>query len=144
MDNSRTITVARNMENKQIITFFSSTFSVLFVIFIFVFENSQNSFSCSFPFGSFWSVRYLNLGQKLPIRTTNHTFIESRHPEGTKNPYYVLYTEWSQKKGISSWTMTELFRKVGKWRQTYKQTSSTIHKSNDVSNVLRSKNYLKF
>ena len=38
-----------NMETRQMIAVFSSTFSALFVIFIFVFENSQNSFSCSPP-----------------------------------------------------------------------------------------------
>ena len=49
-------------------------------------------------FGPFWSVKYLNFGQKLPIRTTHHTFLESRHPEVTKNQYYVLSPEWRQKK----------------------------------------------
>ena len=62
-----------NMETKQITPFF----------FIFVFENSQNWFSCVPPFGSFWSVKYLNFGQKLPIQTAYHTFLESRHPEVT-------------------------------------------------------------
>ena len=78
--------------------FFSSTFYALFVTFIFIFGNSQNSFSCGVPFGPFWSVKYLNFGQKLPIRTTHHTFLESRHPEVTKNQYYVLSPEWRQKK----------------------------------------------
>ena len=55
-------------------------------------------------FGPFWSVKYLNFGKKLPIRTAHHTFLESKHPEVTKNPYYVLSPEGSQKKGISSWT----------------------------------------
>ena len=27
-------------------------------------------------FGSFWSVKYLNFGQKLPIRIAHHTFLE--------------------------------------------------------------------
>ena len=40
-------------------------------------------------------------GQKLPIQTTNHTFLESRHPEVTKNPYYVLFPEWSQKLNVN-------------------------------------------
>ena len=55
-------------------------------------------------FGSFWSVKYLNFGQKLPIKTAHHNFLESRHPEFTKNPYYVLSPEWSEKRyeGISS------------------------------------------
>ena len=50
------------------------------------------------PFGSFWSVKRLNFGQKLPIRTTHHTFLESIHPD-VINPYYVLSPEGSQKKG---------------------------------------------
>ena len=70
----------------------------LFVTFIFVFENSQNSFSCGPPFGPFWSVKYLNFGQKLPILRADHTFIENGHTEVTKNPYYVLSPEGSQKK----------------------------------------------
>ena len=48
------------------------------------------------PFGSFWSVKYLNFEQKLLIRTNHPTFLENRHPEVTKNPYYVL--------SLSSWT----------------------------------------
>ena len=38
--------------------------------------------------------------------------------------------------------MTELFRKSYNWRQIYNQASSTLNTSNDVSNVLRRKNYL--
>ena len=40
----------------------------------------------------------VQFGQKLPIQPTHHTFLESRHPEVTKNPYYVLSPEGSQKK----------------------------------------------
>ena len=47
------------------------------------------------PFGPFWSLQYLNFRKKLPIRTAHHTFLESRHPEVTKNPYYVLSPERS-------------------------------------------------
>ena len=32
----------------------------------------------------FGFVKHLNSGQKLPIRTAHHTFLESRHPEVTK------------------------------------------------------------
>ena len=32
------------------------------------------------------------------IRTAHHTFLENSHPEVTKNPYYVLSPEGSQKK----------------------------------------------
>ena len=70
----------------------------LFVTFIFVFENSQNSFSCGPPFGAFWSVKYLNFAQKLPLRTTRHIFLERKHRKVTKNSYYVSSTEGSQKK----------------------------------------------
>ena len=83
------------MEARQMTPFFSSTFSV-FVAFIFVFENGQNSFSCGPPFGPFWSAKYLNFRQKLPIRTARHTFVKSRNPEVTKNQYYVF--SWGESK----------------------------------------------
>ena len=69
----------------------------MFTTFIFVFENGQNLFSCGPPFRSFWSVKFLNFDQKLPISTAYHT-IEIRHPEVNKNPYYVLSPKGSQKK----------------------------------------------
>ena len=49
-------------------------------------------------FGPFWSVKYLNFGKKLPIRTTHHTFLEGGHPKVTKNPSYVLSPEGSQER----------------------------------------------
>ena len=82
--------------------FFSSTLSALFVTLIFVCETRQNSFSCGAPFGPFWSVKYLVF--KLPIQTAHLTVLERGQPEVTKNPYFVLSPEGSQKKGISSWT----------------------------------------
>ena len=112
LDNLRTITQEENMETRQITPFFSSTFSALTVTFIFVFENSQNSFSCCPPFGRCWSVKYLNFGPKA-IWTADHTFLESRHPEATKNPYYFLSTHRSQIPiflGSSSWTTSYDFR----------------------------------
>ena len=39
--------------------------------------------------------------QKLPIQTVHHTFLESRHPEVTKYPYYVLSSKGSQKKVLA-------------------------------------------
>ena len=50
------------------------------------------------PIGPFWSVKYVNFGQKLPIQPTYHTFLESRHLEVTKNLCYILSLEWSQKE----------------------------------------------
>ena len=94
------------MKTRQIPFFFHLLFPLeLFVTFIFVFGNSQNSFSCGPPFGPFWSVKYLNFGRKLRIRTTHDTSLESRNPDVTKNPYYVFPPKGA-KKGISSWTNT--------------------------------------
>ena len=45
LDNFRTITQEGSIETRQMISFFSSTFSNLFVIFIPEIENAQNSFS---------------------------------------------------------------------------------------------------
>ena len=59
------------------------------------------------PVGPIWSVKYINFGQKLPIWTVHHTFQESRHPEFTKNSYYVLPPEGSQKK-VSAKFQTKL------------------------------------
>ena len=85
-----------NMENRQMIPFFHLLFPLyLFVTFVFVFENSQNSFPCGPAFGLFWSVKYINLGQKLSTWAAHHTFVESRHPEVYKNLYYDLSTEES-------------------------------------------------
>ena len=99
LDNLQIMTQVGNMETRKMTPIFSSTFSTLTVCNIFfLFENSQNLFWCGAPFGTFWSVKYLNFGQKLLIWTIHHTFLESRHPEVTKNPYYVLPLEWSQKR----------------------------------------------
>ena len=79
-----------------------STFSAQTVAFIFIFENSQNSFTCGSPsYGLLWSVKYLNFGEKLSIRTVHHAFLESRHPKVTKNPYYVSSPKGEPEKGIS-------------------------------------------
>ena len=59
------------------------THATTFVTFILVFENIQNSFSCGPPFGPCWSVKYVILGQKLPLWKAHHTFLDSRHPEVT-------------------------------------------------------------
>ena len=71
------------------------------------FENSQNSFSCGPPLGPFWHVKHLNFRQKLP--KDHHTLLESRHPEVTKNPYYALFPEGSQ-KSISLWPIIEIMK----------------------------------
>ena len=79
-----------------------STFSALtvcniyFYIWIHFHLNSKFIFMWS-PYGLFWSVKYLNFGQKLPIWTAHHAFLESRYPKATKNPYYVSSLKGSQK-----------------------------------------------
>ena len=47
-------------------------------------------------FGLFWSVKYLNFWEKVPIWTAHQTFLESRHPEVTKNLYHGLSIRRSQ------------------------------------------------
>ena len=64
-------------------------------------ENSQNLFL----YGPFWSVKYFIFGQKLPIQTAHHTFLESRQREVAEN----LYTHFI---GSSSWTTSENVEKV--------------------------------
>ena len=71
-----------------------------------MFQNSQNPFTCGPSFGPFWSVKYLNFGQNLPIWTAHPTFLESEHPEVTKSLYYVFFLKASQ-KSISSWTISD-------------------------------------
>ena len=98
LDNLQSINQEGNMENRQMNPFFSSTFSALFITFSFLFENSQNSFWCGPSFVPFWSVKYVNFWQKLPIWTIHHTSLESKYSEVTKNPCYILSPDRSQKK----------------------------------------------
>ena len=76
----------RNQTNNNI--FFNNILSSKYLTFIFILGNTQNSFSCGWNSGSFWSAKYLNLGQKLTICAVHHTFLEERHPEDTKNPFF--------------------------------------------------------
>ena len=62
LETLRNITQQENMETRQMIPFFSSTFSALTSTS--EFENTQNSFSCGLLFGPFWSVKYLNFWPK--------------------------------------------------------------------------------
>ena len=48
------------------------------------------------------------LGQKLPIWTAHHAFLESRYSEITKNPYYVLPPEESHKKLSAHGLITDM------------------------------------
>ena len=57
----------------------------MFVTFISEFEKNQNLFSCVPPLVHSGLQNTSNFGQKLPIRTAHHTFLESN-----KNLYYIL------------------------------------------------------
>ena len=72
-DNLRTVTHERNMETRQKILFFSSTFSTLTVTVISKVENTKkktkiHSFFCGPHFGPFWSIKYV-------YEQCNHTFL---------------------------------------------------------------------
>ena len=45
------------------------------------------------------------------MRTANHTLQESRHPEVTKNQYYILSSEGRQKKLSARGLLWSVFRK---------------------------------
>ena len=114
LDNLKTITQEGNMETRQITPFSSSTFYAVTVWNIHFYTWKQSKFIFIWaPLGPSWSAKYLNIRQKLPIQSIHHTFLESRHPEVSKNPCHVLSPKWSQTKGISPWTNAEtvLFQK---------------------------------
>ena len=55
-----------------------------------IFQNGQNELSCAPPLWSALVHKIAQFWAKLAIRTAHHTFQESRRPEVTKNPNYVL------------------------------------------------------
>ena len=93
----------------------------MFVIFISEIENTQNSFLFSPPFGPFCSVKYLSqfLGKSYRFKdSAYYTCLESRHPEVTKNIYYVFSNRRSQTPifiGFSSWTIPPTYSSTDIW-----------------------------
>ena len=85
------------MEDSQLTPFFSSTFSALFITFLYL-KIAKIHFLVIPPLVHVDLKKYLNFGQKLLIRTAHHTLLESRHPQVTKNPYYILAPVVGQKK----------------------------------------------
>ena len=83
-----------------------------FVAFNFVLESSQNSFSVHKSYHQLCRKHLIckrwNSGQKLlTIQTAYDNFLESKHPEDTKNQYYVQSYQLELKTLIlvcSSWT----------------------------------------
>ena len=114
LNNFRIITQERNMKTIQRIPSFSSSFSTLLfysiVTFISGFENTLNSFSNSL-LRSILVCKLPIFLQKILIWTAHHTFPESRHPEVTKDQYYVLFTHCRKIPiflGSSLWTILEV------------------------------------
>ena len=93
-----------NIETTRMTPIFSSTFFRLPVCNIHFWI--WNSFSCGPPFCPFCCTTIFC--QKLLTWTAHYTFLEKRHPEVTKNPYYVLFNRRRQlpiSLGSSSWTI---------------------------------------
>ena len=53
------------------------------------------------PLGLFWSAKYLNFEQKLPIRTAHHIFLERRQHEFTK--IHVMVCPHGEPKKVSDY-----------------------------------------
>ena len=123
---------------------------ILLIRFIFVFQKNQNKFSCGSPHGPFWSVKHLNFGQKLPTRTAYHTFQESRHAEITKNLYYVLSPEGSQKNSISSWstvfneTMLNIFRNYAPNKYIICDDRDPVWMNENMKSKIKSKTHKQY
>ena len=92
------------------------------------------------PFGPFWSVKYLSFGQRLPLRTAHHIFLESRRSEATKTSYCVLSTEGSQKKVSAHGLKYILFELRLPWpmsaiSETYNCTRNILELEDVLPNV---------
>ena len=94
LDNLKTITQEENMETRQMTLFFSSTFSDLTVCNIHFWIWKYSKFI--FMWSPLWFILVCKIPPRLPIQTAHHTFLESRHPEVTKNLYYALFIRRSQ------------------------------------------------
>ena len=98
---------------------------------IFVFENSQNLFSCG---PALWSILVCKIPQ---LRTAHHISLESRRPEATKNSYYVLSTEGGQKKLSVHGLKYILFELKLPWpMSTISETYNCTHNILELEDVL--------
>ena len=88
-DNSRNITRGKDIKTTGMIPIFLYTFFRLPVCDIYFWI--WNSFSCGSPFGPFFSVKYRNFSPTATYLNSSSYFSRKRHPEVTKNPYYVLF-----------------------------------------------------
>ena len=100
------------MKSTQMTPYFSSNFSALPACNIHFWISKYLNFNFKFITSVHSGLYNISIfRQKLLMRTTHHTFIESRHPEVTTNLYYFLLT-WGSKIPIflcsSSWTILEV------------------------------------
>ena len=97
-NNLRTMTQEENIETRQMTSFFSSTFSALTLHKIHFWIWKYLKFILKWS--PLWYILILKIpqffGGNLLIRTAHHNFLVSRHPEVTKNLYYVLSTHQRQ------------------------------------------------
>ena len=94
------------MKTRQMTPFFHLLF-LLFVTFIFIFENGQNSFSCDSPFGLFWSVKYLNYGKSYRFGQSI-TLFQKVDTLRLLKIHIIVCPRKGAKKGIRSWTNTNV------------------------------------
>ena len=68
------------------------------LIFIFVFEKCQSSFSMGTPFGPFWSVKYLDFGgESCEIKILSHSIQEIYTLRKVKNQVSLFHLSWEPK-----------------------------------------------
>ena len=67
----------------------------MFLIFIFVFEKCQNSFSMGPLFGLFWSAKYLNFGgESCEIKILSHPIQETYTLRKVKSQVSLFHSSW--------------------------------------------------
>ena len=105
LDNLKTIIQEGNLEARQMTPFFFIYFFRCLNIHFWIWKYSKFIFT---PLVHSGLQNISIFGQKLPIWTAHHNFLESRNPEVSNNLYYVLSTSRGQipiSLCSSSWTI---------------------------------------
>ena len=98
LDNLKAIFQERNMKTRQMTPFYLIYFfcsNCLCHLFLNL-KILKTHFHMVFPSVHSGPLKTSIFGQKLPMQTAHHTFLEIRHPEITKNLYQLLSTRPSQ------------------------------------------------
>ena len=75
------------------------------MIFIFLYENGQNSISWAPTFGSFWSVKYLNFrGESCEIRILSRSLQETYTLRKVKNQVSLFLLSWEPNLSDLKWS----------------------------------------